>query len=326
MPVPELRLCLKHFSATECHALISLVDSLHEPERPTWVLADESNADAVVLNEGADDVAVNYSISSELAWGRPVAQCAVPSAIAITKPDSLEAVQWRESVLRMLWRLESQLADAIAWFGLADKWVAFQDSLDSPNRVWNLEMENHLIAVVDLPKKMVGLHPEAIEFTPDFQSASWVRKPSTARIPEEFVTQALPGMLWQFARRSRADLLPSRYREGSIFLLEVPALRVMDLSCSELAIITAMARTKSCNLNALSQQLNIEKKALSRTLAGLFLIGVFGTQEPQSSLFQRLQKWLGGDALEAVPAKLLHKDFALPQNGVFPLTDYPGLA
>lgn len=325
MPLPELHLSLKYFSASERLALIGLIHGLQNPERPVWVLADDSSADAVILNEDAHDDAISYGITSELAWGRPVAQCAMPSALMIHEPARLEAVQWRESTQRMLSRLEDLLAPTIAWFGLADRWVSFQSSCDAHDRVWNLEMDNHLIAVVDLSKKMVGLHPQAIEFTPDFESASWVRKPSLARIPEEFVTQRLSWMLWQFAKRSRADLLPSNYWNDSICLLRLPALRVMDLSHTELSIITTMVQHKVCSLRALARHLDIEKQVLSRSVAGLFLAGVLGTLEPRSGLFQRLQEWLGVRELDAPPNRLLHKDFAPSQSGVFPLTDYPGL-
>ena len=326
----ELRLTLKHFLPHESALLMRLLDSLQEPDRPIWAVSDDSGADVVILNEEASDAATSYSITSELAWGRPVGQLGMPLDPATGQPTTAPSAHWKECLQRLLSRLEDKLADLVAWHSLAGAVYQHHAAGHPREHLWNLEQENQLVAVVDFKRQMVGLHPQAIEFTPDFAGICWVRKPSTARMPEEFVTQRLARLMWQFAKRSKLDLLPANYWKHRICLKSLPHLHVQDLSTLEIAVINYMVQYKVCTLQEMGQNLGIGASVLARNVAGLFLAGALDTEKPRSGLFYQLQQLMGNPNLPSsssakpVPRDF-HSDFAPSETGVLPLTDYPSL-
>ena len=322
--------------------LARLLGSLQEPDRPVWVVSDDSGADVVIINEEASDAATSYCITSELTWGRPVGQLGMPLDPATGRPATAAATaattapseHWKECAQRLLSGMEDKLADLVAWHTLAQAVYQHHAAGHPCKHLWNLELENHLVAVVDFKRQVVGLHPQAIEFTPDFADISWVRKPSTALIPEEFVTQRLAHVLWQFAKRSKLDLLPPEYRTQKICLKSLPHLLVQDLSSLEIAVINYMVQYKVCTLQDMERDLGLDleldAKVLDRCVAGLFLAGALDTEKPRSGLFHQLQQLMGkqnppsGTGAKPTPNGF-HGDFAPSEAGIFPLTDYPSL-
>lgn len=289
----ELRLTLKHFLPSE-HALISgLISTMSEANRPHWVVSEDSNADAVILNAKAADAALSYTISSELAWGRPVGQVSAPGAMFADAGTPVPPQNWIDTTRQLLYRLEEELNDTLVWNSLAHA-VQLHQNTGNPNlHLWNLELDSTLVAVVDFESGHLGLHPTAVEFTPVFSELMWIRKPSSARMPEEFVTRPLAQVMWQFAKRSTTQPLPTDLWQQKISLRQLPALRVMDLSDTELAIINYLVLRKVCTLPEIAQALGLERTVLARCVAGLLQVGAISPEVSPTGLLHRLQQFVG---------------------------------
>jgi hypothetical protein len=138
------------------------------------------------------------------------------------------------------------------------------------SRVYHLMAENRLVGVVDL-KREIGVLPEAT--LAELARAAWSPRPDAAAyIPENFSKGGTSELLWEFAGRTRRELLPARYRTGLVSLRRAPlvAQRLFtDVQLLVLRELSASPRT----LAELCATARVPAADVVRALGAFYLVG-----------------------------------------------------
>lgn len=122
-----------------------------------------------------------------------------PAAFDPTSPASVQQV---------FTRFEAALLPLAAELALADALAGRRTQLASP--VYQLVQRGRMVAVVDFDGE-VGVLPGTSPA--QIASADWCGRPAGAHhIPAHFARASVAEIMWQYASRTDADLLPERYR------------------------------------------------------------------------------------------------------------------
>jgi hypothetical protein len=284
---PTLILGLLGFSR-EARMQVQDVLALRSDAPVRWRIGELSEADAWWASGSRAQLLADGSlrIGPADAGGRSVrlALDEVPCPVAFSEPlacrDFEPAYTFRTedpaSMAAMLATLETRwLGCTAARLWLAARLVESDEALHQ--RVYHLVAAGRLLAVVD--------RIEAVGFAPgvkleDLEAAQWVGRPSSAAfIPPTFGVTTMSELLWSYAVRAHADLLPARYRSSPIYFRRPPKLPQRRLGDDHLHVMRELFAGPA-TFGALQRSTGIAPPQLARALAALYLTGSI-TSNPQ---------------------------------------------
>ncbi len=173
------------------------------------------------------------------------------------------------SVRHVLQQFEAWLRPLRAQFALASEVVRREQSLRSG--VHHLQLNGHLLAMVDLNRWSVGLSPKARPV--DLLEATWQHRPALAHdMPSHFLRIRLSHLLWAYAMRSVGDVLPPRLRSEPIYFRCAPMVAPSWLTEAHHQILKQLS-TRALTFNALQKLNRVRAPALARDLACLYYAG-----------------------------------------------------
>jgi len=248
--------------------------------RMSWRLADLGEADALFAHGGRATLLVDGSVQIRPGSGdaRPVridlTDSDRPLAFSQPRPSSLQRpcptfdLARPETVRAVLEQFSGWLRPMALRFWLASTIV--EERLDLSSHVYHVSVEGRLHAVVSR-RTGVGVLP--IADPTRLEDAIWARRPALAdEIPGHFVQTGLPQVLWQYAMRTRRNLLPPDMRSGLIYWCRAPQLPQRLFRDSHLTIVRILAHAPT-SYAVLMQLTGLEDAVLTRDLAALRIVG-----------------------------------------------------
>jgi hypothetical protein len=226
---PVLRLGLLGFSGADNERIRSWI-AQRQPGWPLWSACDPHGADAWMISGqsvdvlGRDALVINHPPDSGQQLTLNRAEVDRPLAFATPLPEGFASAEFFDaadepSVRQRLQRFEAWLRPLRTQFALGAQLV--ERMRDFPKGVVHLLQEEKLIAVIDMDRGQVGLHTPARPI--DLDMVRWVPVSIPSHdMPHSFMRLSLHRVLWTFAVRTVRDVLPSRYRERTIYLRRVP--------------------------------------------------------------------------------------------------------
>lgn len=182
------------------------------------------------------------------------------------EPGSLEAML---EVFHTRW-----LASKAASLSLGCRLVSAQHTLTQ--RVYHLMHGGRLVATIDRTGD-VGLMPGI--GVAAIQHARWEGRPSSAGyVPPAFHRTTISELVWTYALRADADLLPSRYRSARIHFRRPPRVSQRLIGDDHLLLMRELA-LRAARFDELQERTGLGAR-LARTLAALYLAGSV-TTNPQ---------------------------------------------
>lgn len=183
-----------------------------------------------------------------------------------TSPASMQAVIEEFGAL---------LAPVRAQFCLAARIVEHEGAL-RPG-VFELTLEDRLLAVVDMQGDTAVRSAAA---PGDFSRAAWRRRADPQRaVPGGFERAGLAQLMWQYAMRTRRDVLPRRYRTRALYFRRAPRLPPKLLMDAHLLLMRELAGGPA-TFEALQRRCRLDEAALAHALAALYLVGTI-TSNPE---------------------------------------------
>lgn len=196
-----------------------------------------------------------------------------PLAFSMPLAPGLQAVSTFDmasppSTRAMLEKFEGWLRPVSVQFCLASKIV--QSRMDLSGTVYHVTVDGRLVAVVSR-RSGIGVLPIADPFHLD--RSLWAKRPGPAdEIPGHFVQVGMGQALWQYAMRTRRNLLPTYFRSGPIYWCRPPQLPQRLFRDSHLEIVRELAHAPR-SFAELGQRTGLSETLLSRDLAGLRIVG-----------------------------------------------------
>jgi hypothetical protein len=277
METAVLRLGLAGFGTGEQDAIRKVAAGFRGAE---WLCGGPDGADAWLVNcaraswtgkqmrvtctdaAGRATPVLMDSTSRPIAFtGAVAAQIPAPSPLLfeLSRPDSLLAV---------LRQLDRKLHAAKTCFWTAAHILAHHATIGKA--LFELRAGAELLAVVDM-KGDVAVSPVATEGS--FEHAAWKhRARKTVTVPDHFRRCPLSQLMWQYTTRTRQDLLPERYRDGSIFFRRPPRVDPELITDTHLSITRQLALGPT-SLRELQAALGIDERIAARALADLYFVG-----------------------------------------------------
>lgn len=291
MEQPVLRLGLLGFETGHFQRLRDWAER-PTPGWPQWQVGDPHQADAWLIDGQAVDVLGRDALlihqrqdGTRLSLHR--ADVDRPLAFAEPLPEGFASAEAfdaadEQSLRQRLQRFEAWLRPLRTQFALGGQLVERMNSFR--NDVVHLMHDGQLLAVVDFPGWMCGLKVPARPV--DLTNAQWVRRPGRANdIPGAFLKLGIQRVMWNYAVRTRRDILPERYRLQRIHLRRVPRLPPRWFEPLHLRLMETLSMTPS-TLEELQETLGEGTEVLASHLAALFYAGGL-TTDPESA--QRAQ-------------------------------------
>lgn len=289
--LPVLRLGLLGFTRAQQAmletAMVVLRTRLH------WRVVALDEADAVCINGSRVTALADGSLQVTAPAGssplrihpahseRPMA-FSLPLAPGL-QVDSTFDMASPPSTRAMLEKFEGWLRPMSVQFCLASRIV--QTRLDLNAAVYHVSVDGRLVAVVSR-RSGVGVLPIADPFHLD--NAQWAKRPGPAdEIPGHFVQVGLSQVLWQYAMRTRRNLLPTYFRTGPIYWCRSPQLPQRLFRDSHLMIGRELAQAPA-TFAELGRRTRLSEAELSRDLAGLRIVGAV-THDRKQALRLRMQ-------------------------------------
>ena len=298
--LPHLRLGLAGFTAEQQDAAARMVAQV-SPPHVAWHVGAFSDADgwwmqgsrSSLVGEGvlrvapgaptARSIQINLAeVDRPLAFAKPVSpQFARAQSFDLGNPDEVKAV---------LEKFTGWLQPLLAQYGLASCLVEHYSAL-GPG-VFDVILDGRLIAVVDM-RGTIGILPTA--GATEFQDAMWRRRANTEHMPEEFVRTSVSQLMWQYAQRTRRDLLPMHYRTNPLYFRRPPRLPQQMLKDAHLLLLRELAMAPG-TFQDLEQRTGLVGVQLARPLAALYYVGSI-TSNPKRAAPGSLQRHGLGDSV-----------------------------
>jgi hypothetical protein len=277
--VPALRLGLAGFSEAQQKLAAEAAHAAATP-RATWEIGSFADADAWWL-EGRHTLllpnkhlrvqpAVPSARSVQIALAdvdRPVA-FSLPLA-----PDFRPAVSFtledHHGAVQVLHRFAGFLQTMLAQFCLASSIANNQPTLGAGS--WEVLREGELLAVVDL-KLGAAVDPTALP--DDFADVTWcVREHGAVMIPMNWPRASVSQLMWQYAQRTRSDLLPPHYRTKPLFFRRPPRLAQRQMRDAHLLLVRELVAQPGMTFESLQQSTGMADVALAQYLSALYVVG-----------------------------------------------------
>lgn len=276
---PVLWLGLAGFSARQGEKLAAMLSGTRAGW-PVWQVSPFAEADAWWVNGSAVTLVQDGTLRVRGDGGTAPFQLnmhEIDRPVAFASPLPPESFEPKytfnpaseKSALGVLQHFEGWLRPLRAQFALGSQLMAREARL-KPG-VYHVSQKGTLLAVVNLRDWQVGLSPTARPI--DFDEAQWDKRPdSAAGIPEKFVRVSLTQLMWAYSQRTANDVLPKRYRAGTIYYRRPPRLPMRWLKDSHLLLLRELS-TGPGNLENLRQRTGLDAARLGRDLASLYFAG-----------------------------------------------------
>lgn len=288
LELPILRIGLAGFSQQQQQDLSLLLERA-SPGGMGWQFARLGEADALwiqgsrtqVLADGT--LRIGSGVPGERSVHINLPDVDRPVAFAVPLPGRLQAplsFDPREpATLRtLLGRLESWLRPAIAQFCLASQILEQESALGSG--VYHVSSASGLlVAVVDL-RGDAGVLPSATAL--ELENAMWTPQPGATGVPDHFSRASLSRLMWQYALRTRRDVLPHRYRTEPIYFRRPPRLPQRMLSDAHLLLLRELALSPA-RFAELQARTGLDEARLAQALAALYLVGAITSNPKRAS-------------------------------------------
>ena len=249
-------------------------------DRPDWRICAFSEADAWWIN--GENVRVLADGNLRVAAGMPSEKAlrldlpAIDRPIAFATPLAADFDPQLKfdphstaSVEGLLLQFDIWLWQPRAQFALGAHVVKAIEQLRAG--IFHVSHEGRLLAVVDLMQGNAAVrpraHPEAL------WQAKWDRRPIGAQhAPESFVRTSLAELAWTYVQRTERDMLPARYRQGTIYYRRVPRVPLRMLRDSQLLILVELSAS-SATLDELERRTRLPRPRIESDLACLYYAG-----------------------------------------------------
>ncbi|TFZ05307.1 hypothetical protein EZ313_01130 [Ramlibacter henchirensis] len=286
--LPLLRIGIAGFSLEQQEKLgRTLLQA--SPGGLTWEFAKFGEADALWLNGARTQVlsSTTLRVASGVPGGRSV-QINMPDVdrpvvFARPLPRNLQPelsydIDDVQSVGDVLGRLEAWLRPLIAQFCLASQ-ILEQESALSSGVYCVKSAQGTLLAVVDL-RGDVAVLPTATPL--DFDGAMWTQQTRDIVVPGDFSRTSISQLMWHYALRTARDVLPSRYRTGTVYFRRPPRLPQRLLRDSHLLLLRELALSPG-TFAELQQRTGLVAAPLAQDLAALYLVGAITANSKRAS-------------------------------------------
>jgi hypothetical protein len=186
----------------------------------------------------------------------------------------LSSVQEAQGVLE---KFSAWLQPVVAQFGLASCLVDHYAAL-GPG-VFDVILDGRLVGVVDM-RGQISVLPTA--GPSDFADAMWRRRPSAEHTPQDFLKTNVSHLMWQYAMRTRRDLLPPHYRTGPLYFRRPPRLPQQLMKDSHLLLLRELASAPG-SFRELEQRTGLAGVQLARPLAALYYVGAITSNQRRAA-------------------------------------------
>ncbi|WBY00809.1 hypothetical protein PE066_15250 [Ramlibacter tataouinensis] len=288
LELPILRIGLAGFSLQQQEELARLLERA-SPGGIAWEFSRLGEADALWIHGGRTQILAEGTVrvGSAVPGGRSVhihlPDVDRPVAFALPVPRNLDAPlsfdpQQPATVRALLGRLENGLRPTIAQFCLASQVLEQESALGSG--VYHVNAASGLlVAVVDL-RGDVGVLPSATPL--ELENAMWTPHLRADAMPAHFSRASLSQLMWQYALRTRRDVLPRRYRSDLLYFRRPPRLSQRTLSDAHLLLLRELACAPG-RFAELQQRTGLGEARLAQDLAALYLVGAITSNPKRAS-------------------------------------------
>lgn len=287
--VPVLRLGMAGFGEAQQKLAADTARAAATP-RVTWETGPFADADAWWL-DGRHAVLLpnqHLRVQPAVPSGRSVqlALSDVDRPIAFTtpvapgfRPALAFDLEDRQQAVFVLRRFSALMQAMLAQFALASSIADNQPTLGAGT--WEVLRQGDLLAVVDL-RLGAAVEPEA---TPqDFEDAIWcVRDHGTVLIPSTFRRATISQLMWQYAERTRRDLLPPHYRSKHLYFRRPPRLAPRQMKDTHLLLMRELVARPGLTFEALQQSTGLAAVPLARCLSALYVVGSITSNPKRAS-------------------------------------------
>lgn len=207
-------------------------------------------------------------VSRPIAFSEPLASLDLEPAysFSISEPASVCTVL---DAMKTRW-----LACTAVRRWLAGRLIASEQTLTQ--RIYHLVRGERLLAVIDRTGDIGWLPDLADE---ELEAADWEGSPGSAGfIPDSFRRTTISELVWDYALRSKADLLPSRYRSSRIYLRRPPKIPPSLIGDDHVLVMKELVG-RPASFTELVQRTGLASLQLAQALAALYLTGSITTDE-----------------------------------------------
>jgi hypothetical protein len=278
--VPVLRLGLAGFTEAQQKTAAEAVQAAGTG-RATWEIDSFGEADGWWL-EGSRTLLMqneHLRVQPAVPTGRSV-QIAladvdrpVAFSLPITAPGFRPAVTFdmtdKAACVKVLHQFSDWLQTMLSQFALASSITEHQPTLAAGS--WEVLRNSDLMAVVDL-KLGAAVVPGVT--SKDFEESSWcLRDRGAIAIPHHYPRISVSQLMWQYAQRTRQDLLPPHYRKQKLFFRRPPRLPQRQLRDAHLLLMRELAANPGMCFEELQQSTGLADGPLARFLSALYVVG-----------------------------------------------------
>jgi len=100
-----------------------------------------------------------------------------------------------------------------------------------------------------------------------------VRDHAPSGWPPSFPRASVSQLMWQYAQRTRRDLLPPHYRSKPLYFRRPPRLAQRQLKDAHLLLMRELVAQPGLGFSALQQSTGLGEEALARCLSALYVVG-----------------------------------------------------
>lgn len=278
--VPALRLGLAGYTEAQQRTAAAAAVAA-SGGRASWVIGSFAEADGWWLEGSRTMIMQNQHLRVQPAvpTGRSVqlALADVDRPVAFSEP--ITAAGFRPAItfdlddksagVRVLQKFIDLLQPMLSQFALASSISEQQPMLNSGS--WEVLHGKDLLAVVDL-RLGSGVLPGA---TPaDFAEASWcIRDHGAVVIPSNYSRASVSQVMWQYAQRTRRDLLPPHYRSQPLYFRRPPRVAQRQMKDAHLLLMRELVANPGMNFKGLQQATGLGDEPLARVLSALYVVG-----------------------------------------------------
>lgn len=252
---------------------------------PEWRTCDPHLADAWMIAGGAvdvlgrDELVIRHPHGSGERLTLNRAEVDRPLAFATPLPEGFASAEFFEadsesSVRQRLQRFEAWLRPLRTQFALGARLYDHMDQMRSGGVV-HLSAEERLLAVIDIQRWQAALLIPARPV--DLAMAEWTFGVKLSlETPPSFIRLPLHRVMWNYAVRTRRDVLPHRYREQRLYLRRVPRLPAHWFDEFHLVLMRELM-DRPATFAQLLERTSSAEQDLARHLAALYHGGALTT-------------------------------------------------
>jgi hypothetical protein len=202
-----------------------------------------------------------------------------PLAFAIPLPEGFASAEFFEadsesSVRQRLQRFEAWLRPLRTQFALGARLHDHMDEMRSGGVV-HLSAGDRLLAVIDIQRWQAAMLIPARPV--DLAMAEWTFGAKLSQeVPPSFIRLPLQRVMWNYAVRTRRDVLPHRYREQRLYLRRVPRLPAHWFDEFHLVLMRELME-RPATFSQLRERTSSAEHDLARHLAALYHGGALTT-------------------------------------------------